>query len=245
MARITPTIPIATVNGDDPELSIADADWHRVETAYGRKLLPDVRKEVYEETRKMLWFAKFEQTAQPVSPSRRRVERIKKAAHEFHMAIFEDFPNAKSKYYSNHLVNRSLSDARIKDRDKLRFLGVLMTSVVVACNRALSQLDSPTKRGWRKGEAWQSWVQRLTSILVARGLPTEARKDTDKNNTGNPSPFVAFIRELQACIPANFRWSTQSCGALAKSIYEARAQVRRDPKPGNKRINKSRKKRTE
>jgi hypothetical protein len=221
VARRTPTIPIATVSGGNPEPSIADTDWQRIETAYGLKLLPGVRKQLYQATCAMLWFVPPEQIAQPVSASRRRVERIKKAAAEFKDAVFENSPDAYG-YYENHLFNRRFNDQRVKDRDKLRFLGMLMTSAVVTCNQVLNHLDNPTNHGWQEGETWQLWVQELTSILTAQGLPTGARKDTDKNKTGKPSPFVALIRELQKCIPATFRRSSQSDGALAKSIHESR-----------------------
>jgi hypothetical protein len=73
---------------------------------------------------------------------------------------------------------------------------------------------------------WNWWVRKLTAVLKAHQLPTEARKDTDKSKTEKPSPFVGFIRELQACIPADYRRTTHSDPALAVAIVRARASVR-------------------
>jgi hypothetical protein len=48
--------------------------------------------------------------------------------------------------------------------------------------------------------------------LKAHQLPTEVRKDTVKNLTGKQSPFVAFVRELQACVTEEYRRSLQAAG---------------------------------
>jgi hypothetical protein len=54
------------------------------------------------------------------------------------------------------------------------------------------------------------------------------RKDTVKNLTGKPSPFVAFVRELQACVPEEYRRSQPYSAeapaniALSEGIYRAR-----------------------
>jgi hypothetical protein len=58
--------------------------------------------------------------------------------------------------------------------------------------------------------------------MEAHQLPIEVRKDTDKNATRKPSPFVALIRELQACIPEADRKSTHSDIALSEAIARAR-----------------------
>jgi hypothetical protein len=106
-----------------------------------------------------------------------------------------------------------------------------MASVQVACNHALQELGLPEKHGRRRGDTWDQWIWDLIVLLDGLRLPTEVRKDDDKNKTGLPSPFVALVRELQKTVPLEFRRSTQSDGALAKAITEARKQATSGRKP--------------
>jgi hypothetical protein len=101
-----------------------------------------------------------------------------------------------------------------------------------ACDRALHDLQE--ENGFRDGEEWGLWIRKLTKILKAHQLRTEVRKDTNKNLTGKPSSFVAFVRELQACIPKEYRRSQPNSAeasaniALSEAIYRAR-RVRKAP----------------
>lgn len=241
MAQVTPRIPIASVSGGDPKLTITEENWQRIQDAYRSDLSPDLRKKIYEATIAFLQFVPFEQTAQPVSIARQKIKRVRKAATALQKAILEHPQSdaGDATLYATRLINRYFDDGSITGRDKLGFLGKLMGPLSTACLLALGYLDNPKNYGRREGDAWRLWVQRLKSILAAKGLPTEVRKDTDKNKTGNPSPFVAFIRELQACVPETFRRSTQSDGALAQSV----AIVRREAKSGPTIRYKSRKRR--
>ncbi len=71
------------------------------------------------------------------------------------------------------------------------------------------------------GEAWEEWIHQLTAILDESGLPTAARKDSDKQKGSTPSSFVAFVRELQECVPTAC-WRRRSDSALATAIGSAR-----------------------
>jgi hypothetical protein len=232
MARVAPTIPSATIKGGDPELTISDDSWRRIEDAYGSELTADVREQIRDATLSFLRFVEAEQAAQAVSISRARVAQVKKAAAEFQEAVFENPQDSTwdARNYADRLIKRCFHDARIADFDGPRWLGTLMISLVVACNQALAHLDDPKNQDGRKGETWENWIRRLTAMLETRGLPKEVRKDADKNKTGKPSPFVGLVRELQTCIPAAFRRPIQSDNALSEAIYRAR-RPRRDKNP--------------
>jgi VCBS repeat-containing protein len=77
--------------------------------------------------------------------------------------------------------------------------------------------------GFSKGEAWDRWIVRLTSIAEKHGLPWRVRKDSDKQS--DQSPFVELIWELQQSVPGTHR-RAHSKDALAKAITEARRQKR-------------------
>jgi hypothetical protein len=77
-------------------------------------------------------------------------------------------------------------------------------------------------QGFNKGEAWERWIVRLTSIAEKHGLPWRVRKDSDKQS--DQSPFVELIWELQQSVPKAHR--RYSRGALAGAIVGARRQNR-------------------
>jgi hypothetical protein len=219
VARVTPRIPIARRSGRDPDLSISEVCWERIENGYGHKLPPEVRDRISGATYRLVFFAETEQRGAPVSAVRERIESIKTAAEGF-----RDVQSPAARY-ADHLINLNLDN-----RHKLHW-----HSMVIGCDRALSYLDDPKNQGRRKGDTWRAWVRGLISILKKENLPTEVRKDTDKNKTGKadktdkasdktdkPSDFVIFVRELQKCIPPEYQRSTHSDGALAVEIDRAR-----------------------
>ena len=223
MARAASTISIATIAGGYPGLTISDGDWQRIESAYGRALPIDVREQICEATVSLLLFVEGEY-GRPVSEARDRVVRIKKVAAEFQETIFGNPQDTRwdARNYADHLIKRNFQDPRIRNSQGPRFLATGMTSLIVACNRALAHLEDPKNHGRSKGETWKLWVRKLTEILKKRKLPTGSRKDADKDKAERPSPFVGLVCELQRNIPAQFRRSTQSPGALAKAIHQAR-----------------------
>jgi hypothetical protein len=224
MARFAPTIPIATLSGGEPELSISNDDWRRIELAYGHAVPMAAREAIRAATLTFLLFVEGEQTARPISEARDRILQLKEAATALQEAVFDNPQDSgwDSRVYADRLVKRYFDDARIAGPEGLRSLGLVMTSLIVACNHALSHLQNPQNQGRRRGEGWESWVRRITDVLEAHQLPIEVRKDTDKNATRKPSPFVALIRELQACIPEADRRSTHSDIALSEAIVRAR-----------------------
>jgi hypothetical protein len=234
MPQVTPTIPIASLSGGDPELSISNKDWKRIELAYGHDVPATARKQIYNATLTFLFFVEGEQAARPVSEARKRIERLKKAASVFEKAVFDHNPQdvgRDSRVYADHMVGRYFDDQRIAGPQRLRSLGLVMTSLTVACRSALADLNDPKNYRPPKGVTWRNWVCRVTEIAKAHQLPTEVRKDTtkwkDKNGSGRfrPSPFVALIGALQDCIPERYRQSTHSGIALSEAIARARRSL--------------------
>jgi hypothetical protein len=74
------------------------------------------------------------------------------------------------------------------------------------------------------GEIWNLWVNSITTVIRDENLPYKVRKDTDKH-TGNNSPFVRLIKEIQNSLPKEFRMFTHSDDALAQAIHRARRNV--------------------
>jgi VCBS repeat-containing protein len=78
-------------------------------------------------------------------------------------------------------------------------------------------------RGFSKGEAWDRWIVRLTSIAEKHGLPWRVRKDSDEQSRS--SPFVEFVWALQRFVPDAHR-RKHSRGAVAGAIVAARQRNR-------------------
>jgi hypothetical protein len=119
-------------------------------------------------------------------------------------------------------------------RDGLQNLALkVWRDISTGCDQALADLGSQENFGFRRGEIWGLWVRKLTTILSKAELPTQVRKDADKTNAAKPSAFVSFLRELQECIPKDYRRS-QAHGpdfepniALSVAIVRARQSAPR------------------
>jgi hypothetical protein len=226
MPQFKPKSRFSAVSGR-PKFRISKADWARIETAYGHQLAAPVRRKIRAATRKYLDWVEFEPKAATISETSARVQTIKKAAHKFRETIQRPPKiGRQADYYARSLVSKHMG-LPFKGRDGLQNLALkIERDVAKGCERALAELRKES--GFREGETWQVWVRDLTSILKKNQLPIPVRKDTDKAKVAQPSAFVAFMRELQACIPQAYRRSQpgspdfQANIALSTAIVKAR-----------------------
>jgi hypothetical protein len=188
-----------------------------------------VRRKIHAATRKYLDWVELERKAATMSETTARVHTIKKAASKFREAIFRCPPKVgrEADYYARSLICKHMG-LRFKGRDGLQNLALQVErDIANGCERALAELKKGS--GFREGETWQWWARTLTSILSKSQLPIQVRKDTDKAKVAKPSAFVAFMRELQACIPQAYRKSQpptpnfEANIALSTAIGRARA----------------------
>jgi hypothetical protein len=185
-------------------------NWARIESAYGHLLADPVRRKIRGVTREYLDWVDFERDAATTSEVTTRVHTIKSAASKFRENIFGRPPKIgkEADYYARFLISKHMG-LPFEGRDGLQnFVLNIERDIASACKRALAELGKES--GFQLGEAWQLWVRKLTSILLKSKLPTQVRKDTDKSKAPKPSAFVAFIRELQKCIPEPYRKSQPS-----------------------------------
>ena len=227
MARRKPKLPLASA-GRVPDLKISEGDWTRIEKGYGRWLPDQLRSTILEITEEFLSWAEFEHTAPPVAQVENRIAAIKDATRAFVEAILRRPQNVTG--LADFKAKQMICEyAQLPFKDGVDGLTRLAWETAVlkipkACDAALTDLAEQRQAGgsFSGGTAWDCWVFKLTEAMTVQGLPTAARKDTDKRKSGGPSPFVAFVHELQQCIPDRFRRSTQSRNALAQAIYGAR-----------------------
>jgi hypothetical protein len=246
MARFAPKLPVASAGSGEgeekrpPKVAITDRDWQSIESAYGQKLSPQARRDIHEKTQEFVDRAEFEQNAERVSDARDRITDIIKAASLLRSALDGGDHDADS--HARTLIKRHLrkqSDAkkqkegdaikrrRRKKDDPLRGISSDIRALIFASQDALRELDDAKDQGFSKGEAWDRWIVRLTSIAEKHGLPWRGRKDSDKQKqSGSPvSPFVEFVWALQQFVPDAHHRRAHSKGALAKAISEARRKL--------------------
>jgi hypothetical protein len=177
--------------------------------AYGHAIVAPIRRRIRIATREYLDWVEFEQKAAMTAESEERICAIKKAAGMFRQTVLvcPASVGTQANFYAMLLISKHMGLA-FKGRHGLQNLALkLDRDVSKGCERALAELRNKKDSGFRRGEMWELWVRKLTAILSKNELPTQVRKDVDKTKAARPSPFVSFIRELQACLPEKYRRS--------------------------------------
>src|SRR5262249_11825586 len=150
----------------------------------------------YEKTQKFVDRAEFERHAEPMSDARNRISTIIRAAGSLRSAL--DGGDHDADVYARTLIRKHLwkqSEAKNNISSDMRLL-------IFRCQDALRELDDTKDQGFSKGEAWDRWIVRLTSIAEKHSLPWRVRKDSDKRSPSSPfSPFVELVWELQRFVP--------------------------------------------
>jgi hypothetical protein len=237
MGKRAPKLPIASAERE--KVTISDGDWRRIESAYGRELSPEARRDIREKTQEFVDRAEFEQNAEPVSDARDRITIIERAASSLRSAL--DGGDRDADIHARFVIKKRLrfrreGDAKkhlqkegdaIKKRrrkkdDALRNISSDMTLLILACQDALRELNDTKNEGFKEGDAWKRWSNELTDIAKALDLRWRVRKDSDKQSRS--SPFVELVWELQRFVPKAHR--RYSRGALAVAIVAARRQNR-------------------
>jgi hypothetical protein len=236
MGKRAPRLPVASAERE--RITISDSDWQRVESVYGQKLSPGARRDIHEKTQEFVDRAEFERHAERMSDARNRISTIVEAASSLRSAL--DGGNHDADIYARTLIKKHLrkegaakkhlrkeGDAtkkrRRKKRDPLRKVSSDMRLLIFRSQDALRELDDTKDQGFSKGEAWDRWIGRLTSIAGKHGLLWRVRKDVVSSD--RPSPFVKLVWELQKFVPKAHR-RDHSKSALAVAIVAARSRNR-------------------
>jgi hypothetical protein len=222
MARRVRTLPIASAS-EEPKFEINTTDWPRIESAYGHALPQSTRDEILKLTTSFVHFAPFETTAEPLKAARDMAIAWKRAAANLQHALHGD-GCSDALVFAKRRVRMHFIDARdarfVQRPHFFEDLSGVLTSFIVACNKAVADMDDPGLPELRQGERWENWVRSLTRTLDEAGLPTGARKDSA--DLVEKSAFTNLVAALQNLAPAKIRRSTQSLSALAKAVQRAR-----------------------
>jgi hypothetical protein len=222
------------------DFKVSDADWEKLQTAYGCVIPEEARWKIIAATRLMLSRAAAEHSARPLSESIEHIERLKEAANDLLTAFTawgaaEPEPKRKKKRGAEE-QQEAEQELEAKQTPKLERAASIhlaeeaiehellpltfdgfhddLMHFVGACKRAPATLRSIAVPGPRR-QAWDAWIRDLKDECDRCGLPTGVRKDDEART--NPSPFVFFVWEFQQLIsPGYRRGSTEQ--ALAQDI---------------------------
>ena len=219
MPRRSLTIPVSSGDGADPDLTSIEANWQRIEEAYGKSLLTEVRSELLEATRAFLLFEAAERTAEPRKYAAKWIKDCKKVAEKLWHAMTPSPSGASdANTFAQHLVVQNFPQGN----KGFSTLVTLLPSLNAACVSALEELKDPSMSSFRPGRAWGRWIRKLTEIIRNNSLPYGVSKDP-----GRKSRFLDLVWELQQLLPVECRRHTQSKPALAKAILDERTRPKR------------------
>jgi hypothetical protein len=234
MPRRTRKLPsISTKHSADPDFTISDVDWQRIETAYGEQLSESVRTAILHAMRTFVSLERLEHSGPPIAHAERAIQRCKDAAEKFRDLMLT--PGSNAEVCARYLILKNFGNApRGADAldTGLTALTGFLTSFKSACDNALADLKAPIGLMAEVGElpsivegtAWRRWIVELTGIIKGTGLPYKVRKDAGgKSRDDKLSQFVLLVFELQNCLPC---CSMHSKPALAGNISRARRSWR-------------------
>lgn len=230
-------IPVTT-GTDFPDFAIKN--WREVEKSYGAASFPkDLRRAIEEATRSYLALTAMENGAAPLNEATREFALLLQDAKKLREGISSlTRRHAGSgraqdiKYLILHKLGiylrlkkvRPLGDQVATLLDSLTTFSDDLDSLQKALKRSLHDLGNSDEELQRKGREWDRWVLNLDQILIRAERSTSVNKDGVK-----PSPFVGFVRALQAQIKSQipeYYLRDQTDGALAQAIIRAKRSAR-------------------
>jgi hypothetical protein len=201
------------------EIVISEDQWKSVEQAYGHSIPQEIRDHIIFVTKALNLVGTAERNAPALHRLVEKTKTLKNAAQSFLQEVGCEVKEDAGQTSFESLTAALATVVKESLNDHLQFM-LVVHSTNSACDLMLRtwELDEGLREGW----TWDAWVQSIGELMQDHGLPSAARKDSDKRDaTKVNSQFVCLIRELQEHIPNELRRHI-SPDALAQAIYRAR-----------------------
>lgn len=222
MPKLKPKLPLASAVGEST-FELGHSDWQRIERAYRHKLPDDVREKIRDATQLFIEGEKLECSAEPSLAAKTRIGRYKRAAEIFsrNLRVPSKGEGDDARTYADYLVEKHFDCSQLSGSRKLDTLPLVAVSLIVACQKALNELDelASEQSGYQSGDSWNEWIRQLTAIVKQHCLRRGARTD----DSDQPSDFVELVRALQNH-PLSAGRGQHSGQALAQRIKRARGK---------------------
>src|SRR4029079_3463161 len=145
MVQRSRKLPIVSGPGK-VDFSISEANWQRIENAYGHKLSSSVRSNVLAATKIFLLCDLLERRAAPAADAEKLIDMCRKAAENFQRALHAGASSSDAAISVRELIKENFSDpenfpdTRLSNRDKLfSRLNGLLQSFLAACDLSLKE----------------------------------------------------------------------------------------------------------
>lgn len=198
--------------------------WAAFEEAYGQRLPDTLRDQIAEAVQSYFGWEPFERHAPFADDVLNYVEQVRKAAIALQRAPARAVPPNAASYARINLASL-FADPRLGESGRLETFRSIIRNFVSACDSLKGSVVE--NKGFEEGDAWRSLIRKLRRHFEDHGFRAKASKDSDKRN-GRPSPFVAFVRALQATFPPALVRHHHSDDALSKAVSDALKPVKRD-----------------
>jgi hypothetical protein len=251
-------LPTSSGGRDTASFKPSAEDWQRIADAYGQPLSVEDQAYITAVVDSYLHWQQFEPNAPFAEDALKHLNHIVKYAHPFLTTLLttSDDQTNEAAAYAESLISSSMADKLSPETDyiaeldaspngfvvwkhagdspprtnKLDELRDLLTNLLAACKAVRAQLSEDDQAAFEEGQAWQLMVRKLVLWARQRGFPATASKGRSKKASINPppSPFVAFVRELQKTFPAEkYQRHMHSDDALSKAIADVLADMKR------------------
>lgn len=208
-----------------------DAHWQHLAQAWGAVFSGADRADIKTIADAYLAWEPFERNAPFIKDGLARLKRIDRSARRFWGALLQgdqgDLREAarQAELAIERHFHPSGSDTVGSYDDMVH----RMSDFIRACGLAQRELAALGQSGgFKEGDAWREMIGALVDWSEPRELPTRISKGRARSKGDpRPSPFVAFVWELQRHFPTEHQRHMQSLDALATAMNAARAAWRR------------------
>lgn len=203
---------------------LTEPNWRQIEQAYGHRIPVNLRERIEGTNDAYEVWVNIQESGAPLDEVKHYLTSIARASAGLRENIkalespSASAAEAQAAVMLGGFLKKNLASTNLEPKAPSTAIGDMLSALEAASTKALNEADNwPT---FRDGVPWENWVCWLSDVLSDAGLPVAVRKD------GEISPFISFFRELQNCLPPNWRRHSHSDHALSKAISAARRRIR-------------------
>jgi hypothetical protein len=197
--------------------------WPVIEAAYGFEIKPEPRGIIAEIVNRYLEDAAAERGAAFVRDATTWLAGVESAANDLLNALM-DGKDSRARTFAKSVMNDVLRPSRAlqehgRDIDA-DDLARLVNDIIFSACHAGCEIGTEDAPAFEDKSSWRIMACELWSLAHQQSWQAQIAKD------GRVSPFVAFVRALQAQFPEGFAEYHHSNAGLAKAIIDATRDLR-------------------
>lgn len=219
-------LPISTAVGKQPKWTPGDEVWLKIVSAYNVALDSDMRAEITAIVDKYFENEPFGRNAAFSDSATDWLNGVERAAHAFVEACMSA-GGGGGKVYAESMMNEWLQKTDSKAPQPRHMVRAMM-DIAFAARASSDEIKSEDHPRFHEKKAWRVMVADLWALAFDNGLPYKI----NKSGFVDTSPFVAFIRELQASFNDAPSEYAHSDAALTEEISKATRKIRGERKNG-------------